>query len=409
MVLPSISAIDAVAATEEAPRLNPNHLDIFSGMKTILLQINQFVLDAPKILLVMLILGIILRLMHTRKSLVYQLQLSTIGFGFTLVLWSHDALLFSLWFVLTFILMHLFTKPVRVIILCVAYISSIFYFRGKVGNAFDSLIWACPLQLQFIRSIDIVTAEVDLQTPFFVRFLHFTSYIGTPVNVNLWYYVRYRDWVSHLDQFNGIPAIRDNYTPLLKRTGWIILLLIASAFSINVFTTCDATNNLLMSTGYQVILLIVFWPLMNHLLFLGANWINTPGIELCNRPALTSSPIDYWRRQQLGIAAFFREKIYDQSWGGARSKYRNLFYTFVLIGFWHSLTYQWMIWGILWGGIMVVNRYYRQNFKTAVTKLFRQVSWLYTVLCWLVTMFMLTFFYSLATRNPSLPWIMTLR
>ena len=399
MASPSITGINSGVATEVVGKAALYFSDIDFKINSFFLQISQFISNAPEILFIMLILGVILRLFHTKKTLLYQLQLSTIGFGFTLILWSHDALLFSLWFILTFILMHLFTKPARVIILCTAYIFSVFYFRGKVGNAWDSLIWACPLQLQLIRSIDIVTAEVDLHKPFFRRLLHFTSYLGTPVNVNHWYYVRYRDWIAHLEQFRGISAIKDQYNLLIERTGWIILLLIASVFAMKLFATYDSTDSIIISTGYTAIRLLVFWPLMNHLLFLGADWINTPGIELCRQPVLTSSPIDYWRRQQLGIATFFREKVYDQSWGGARSRYRNLFYTFVLVGLWHSLTYQWMIWGILWGSLMVINRYYRQTFKTSVMEFFRHVPWLYYAICWLTTMFMLTYFRFIVTRN----------
>jgi len=398
MALPSITAIKSNIATEVVSQIALDYREIIFKINSIL-QTSQFIYNAPEILFIMLILGVILRLLQTKKSLFYQLQLSTIGFGFTLLLWSHDALLFSLWFILTFILMHLFTKPVRVAILCIAYMCSIFYFRKEAGNALDSMIWACPLQLQLIRSIDIVTAEADLHKPFFMRLLQFTSYLGTPVNVNHWYYVRYRDWISHLEQFNGLPAIRDNYVPLLKRAGWIVLLLIASVLVRKVHTTYNAANSFIIYTGYKAIHLLVFWPLMNHLLFLGADWINTPGIELCRQPVLTSSPIDFWRRQQLGIATFFREKVYDQFWGGTRSRYRNLFYTFVLIGFWHSLTFQWMIWGILWGSVMVINRYYRQTFKKSVMEFFRHVPWLYYAICWLTTMFMLAYFDFIVTSN----------
>ncbi len=169
-------------------------------------------------------------------------------------------------------------------------------------------------------------------------------------------------------------------------------------------------NTFFISFLYTVIALLASWPLLNNLLFLGSNWIGTPGIELCNKPVLVSSPIDYWRRQQLGIATFFREKIYENTWGNQeRSRYRNLFYTFVFVGMWHGLTYQWAVWGIIWGIVMIINRYYRQNFRHFIVKLFDKVPWVYGTLCWILTISMLIILQMIVNRDPKLPWILTLK
>jgi hypothetical protein len=198
---------------------------------------------------------------------------------------------------------------------------------------------------------------------------------------------------------------------LLKRIGLIAIWLIAWYFwepVFKLFTARISQNNLVISIAGTVFILLIFWPLLNHILFLGANWLNTPGIELCRTPILTTSPIDFWRRQQLGIATFFREKVYNETWGGERPpKYRNLIYTFVLIGLWHALTYQWAVWGVLWGIVMVVNRFYRQTLKPHVIRVVNPVPWCYSIVCWSITILILTMLNAVTVRDPILPNFIT--
>lgn len=378
--------------------------------------LNRSTLFSFDILFCMIILAIFLRIFHTKNPLVYQVQLSTFGLILTLWLWANSwedySVAYSLWYGITFFLTFTFSKSIRVVILCGLYGYSVYYFRGKLGSGWDSFLYVGTMQIQFIRSIDIVTTDINPQKTFLSRLLTFASYAGVPVNVNSLYFTRFKDWNLHLESFNGIPALKEKYAVLVKKIMWIILSVIILLYQDQMvqtlcqFLTID--NTLIVRFFHIVLSLLAWWPLINNLLFLGTDLIGTPGIEISNMPILTTSPIDYWRRQQLGVATFFREKIYDNAWGESeRSRYRNLFYTFVLIGLWHAMTYQWAVWGVMWGLLMLLNRYYRQKIKRYVMPCFSKIPWVYSIVCWMLTFFMLVFFQMIIDRDPNLPFILT--
>jgi hypothetical protein len=191
--------------------------------------INRSTGFAFDILLCMVLLGIWLRIASPKNPFSYQLTLSTIGLLLTLFLWANSwgdyVIVYSLWFLLVFVLRHIFRKWISVVILSGVYIVSIYYFRSEFGNPWDTLLYVGTLQLQYMRGIDIVTTDVDHNKSFRDKILNFISYIGVPVNVNAYYYVRYRDWVEHVDSFRSIARIRDNYATLLKRFSYVILSL----------------------------------------------------------------------------------------------------------------------------------------------------------------------------------------
>lgn len=222
--------------------------------------------------------------------------------------------------------------------------------------------------------------------------------------------VRYKDWLSHIESFRGVPKVKERYDILGKRLIKITLsasILLLQDKVLDLMRCYISGNMVFMAFGSVVIALLAWWPLVNNLLFLGSDWIASPGIELCNKPVLLSSPIDYWRRQQLGVATFFRENVYNNTWGGGeRSRYRNLFYTFALIGLWHGLTFQWAVWGILWGVVMVLNRYYRQHWRGSVINRLGKTRWVYHGSCWILTILLLILFQLILHRDPSLPWIL---
>lgn len=69
-----------------------------------------------------------------------------------------------------------------------------------------------------------------------------------------------------------------------------------------------------------------------------------------NRPLLSSSITDYWKRHHISLTNWFKDYLYISLGGNKVSKTRwilNILIVFVMSGFWHGANYTFIIWGIL--------------------------------------------------------------
>ncbi len=83
-----------------------------------------------------------------------------------------------------------------------------------------------------------------------------------------------------------------------------------------------------------------------------------------DRPYMATSVQDFWRRWHKTLGSFLRDYIYYPLGGGQVSDakvYRNLFITFVLIGFWHGANLAFIIYGLGHATAMCINRYLRKR------------------------------------------------
>ena len=83
-----------------------------------------------------------------------------------------------------------------------------------------------------------------------------------------------------------------------------------------------------------------------------------------DRPYLATSVQDFWRRWHKTLGSWLRDYIYYPLGGGRVSDlkvYRNLFITFLLIGFWHGAHWVFLVYGALHATAMCINRYLRKR------------------------------------------------
>jgi D-alanyl-lipoteichoic acid acyltransferase DltB (MBOAT superfamily) len=97
------------------------------------------------------------------------------------------------------------------------------------------------------------------------------------------------------------------------------------------------------------------------------------GFELMknfDHPYLSESPAEFWRRWHISLSTWFRDYVYIPL-GGSRGSpartARNLMLTFLLSGFWHGASWNFLMWGGYHGGLLVAHR-----------ALERRVPWLFT-------------------------------
>ena len=87
------------------------------------------------------------------------------------------------------------------------------------------------------------------------------------------------------------------------------------------------------------------------------------GIDLTinfERPYLAVSPRDFWRRWHISLSRWLRDYLYISlggSHGTKAKKYTNLLITMFLGGLWHGASWNFVIWGIYHGFLLVIDHY----------------------------------------------------
>jgi alginate O-acetyltransferase complex protein AlgI len=86
--------------------------------------------------------------------------------------------------------------------------------------------------------------------------------------------------------------------------------------------------------------------------------------ENFNQPYRSRSITEFWRRWHMTLSRWFRDYVYIPLGGnreGPTDTCRNLFIVFVLCGLWHGAGFTFLIWGLYHGGLLVVERLYRNQ------------------------------------------------
>ncbi len=84
-------------------------------------------------------------------------------------------------------------------------------------------------------------------------------------------------------------------------------------------------------------------------------------LENFNYPLIASSITDFWRRWHISLSSFFKDYIYIPLGGNRVNKIkhiRNIFIVWLLTGFWHGASWNFIIWGLYFGIILIIEKYF---------------------------------------------------
>jgi alginate O-acetyltransferase complex protein AlgI len=82
-------------------------------------------------------------------------------------------------------------------------------------------------------------------------------------------------------------------------------------------------------------------------------------LENFNYPYISASIQEFWRRWHISLSNWFREYVYvplGGNRGGAVRTYRNLIIVFLLCGIWHGANWTFLVWGMIHGSFLVLER-----------------------------------------------------
>ena len=80
-----------------------------------------------------------------------------------------------------------------------------------------------------------------------------------------------------------------------------------------------------------------------------------------NYPYLSKSATEFWRRWHMSLGGFFRDYVYIPLGGNRVKTPRFIFNTMVvwaLTGIWHGAAWNFMLWGIYWGVLILLEKFF---------------------------------------------------
>ena len=103
-------------------------------------------------------------------------------------------------------------------------------------------------------------------------------------------------------------------------------------------------------------------------LMLGFNFL-----ENFNYPLIANSITDFWRRWHISLSSWFRDYLYIPLGGNRVSTLkwiRNLLIVWFLTGFWHGANWNFIIWGLYFGILLIIEKLFLKRFldKTKIIK-----------------------------------------
>ena len=78
--------------------------------------------------------------------------------------------------------------------------------------------------------------------------------------------------------------------------------------------------------------------------------------ENFNHPYTCSSVTDFWRKWHISLGQFFRDYVYIPMGGNRQHQWLNIFCVWFLTGMWHGASWNFILWGLYFGIILVVEK-----------------------------------------------------
>ena len=110
-------------------------------------------------------------------------------------------------------------------------------------------------------------------------------------------------------------------------------------------------------------------------------------LENFNYPYISKTITEFWRRWHISMSSWFRDYVYIPLGGNRTGNvYVNLLIVFVVTGFWHGASFNFLIWGLWHGLFLIIERRFNAKevrrkafipFRTFLTLLIVVIGWVF--------------------------------
>ena len=230
-------------------------------------------------------------------------------------------------------------------------------------------------------SIDVYRGDVKAEKDFLTFMTYvcmFPQLIAGPI-------VRYETVSSELHKRDiNFKKFADGFTRFLR--GLFKKVLIANNIGL-LFTliTSSEVNDISIMTG---VLAIVSYAFQIYFDFSGysdmaigmGNMCGFTFLENFNYPYISKSITEFWRRWHISLSSWFKDYVYIPL-GGSRvnilKNIRNILIVWILTGFWHGASWNFIFWGLYYGILLLLEKFVLKKY---IDKLPDFVKHIYTII-----------------------------
>ena len=193
-----------------------------------------------------------------------------------------------------------------------------------------------------------------------------------------------------LPQLRQVKAFNyDNISKGLKQILWGMFkkLVIADRLSIYVDAVLGNADH---HSGISLLTAVIFYVFQMYADFSGytdmalgfAKVLGYNLIQNFNRPLLSKSVTEFWRKWHISLSTWFADYFYNpiaiakRDWGNWSIVYA-FFITFIVLGFWHGANWTFIVFGALQGFILTVEfftRKARKNIRKKIPNLLNSIA-----------------------------------
>ena len=248
------------------------------------------------------------------------------------------------------------------------YFKYLYFFIENINNIFKSEIplfhIIMPIGISFFtfQTISYVVDIYNKKVESSKSFLNFATYVCLFPQLVAGPIVRYETIASELknrkSNFDTFALGVKRFTIGLAKKVLIANLLGEMCTSLASLPNGSVMSYLLEAVGYTLQIYFDFSGYSDMAIGLGL-FFGFHFLENFNYPSVASSITDFWRRWHISLSSFFRDYVYIPLGGNRVSLLkwiRNIFIVWFLTGFWHGASWNFILWGLYFAVILVLEK-----------------------------------------------------
>jgi len=96
--------------------------------------------------------------------------------------------------------------------------------------------------------------------------------------------------------------------------------------------------------------------------------------ENFNYPFIAKSITDFWRRWHMSLSSFFKDYVYIPLGGNRKNQFRNILIVWMLTGLWHGASWNFIIWGIYFGVLLIGEKYIFNKYLNKIPNVIKHIT-----------------------------------